>query len=81
MDSCSRENGVLCTVARSWSLFPHDESAWKIFELNIARGVDELQQTFLFEQFFNGKLCCKIHDLLSVPIVFFWIGLLGAISR
>ena len=81
MDSCSRENGVLCTVARSWSLFPHDESAWKIFELNIARGVDELQQTFLFEQFFNGKLCCKIHDLLSVPIVFFCIGLLGAISR
>ena len=28
------------------------------------------------EQFFNGKLCCKIHDLLSVPIIFFWIGLL-----
>ena len=81
MDSCSREKGVLCTVARSWSLFPHDKSAWKNFELNIARGVDELQQTFLFEQFFNGKLCCKIHDLLSVPIVFFWIGLLGAISR
>ena len=63
VDSCSRENGVLCTVARSWSLFPHDESAWKNFELNISRGVDELQQTFLFEQFFNGKLCCKIHDL------------------
>ena len=80
MDSCSRENGVLCTVARSWSL-SYDESAWKNFELNIARGVDELQQTFLFEQFFNGKLCCKIHDLLSVPIVFFWIGLLDAISR
>ena len=26
-------------------------------------------------------LCCKIHDLLNVPIIFFWIGLLGAISR
>ena len=35
---------------------------------------------FLFEQFFNGKLCRKIHDLLSVPIIFFWISLLGAIS-
>ena len=42
VDSCSRENGVLCTVARSWLLFPHDERAWKNFELNIARGVDEL---------------------------------------
>ena len=36
---------------------------------------------FLFEQFFNGKLFRKIHDLLSVPIIFFWISLLGAISR
>ena len=81
VDSCTRENGVLCTVARSWLLFLHDESEWKIFESNIAWGVDELHQTFWFEQFFNGKLCCKIHDLLSVPIIFFWIGLLGAISR
>ena len=81
VDSCSRENGVLCTVARSWLLFLHDESEWKNFESNIAWGVDELHQTFWFEQFFNGKLCCKIHDLLSVPIIFFWIGLLGAISR
>ena len=81
VDSCSRENGVLCTVARSWLLFLHDESEWKNFESNIAWGVDELHQTFWFEQFFNGKLCCKIHDLLSVPAIFFWIGLLGAISR
>ena len=81
VDSCSRENGFLCTVARSWLLFLHDESEWKNFESNIAWGVDELHQTFWFEQFFNGKLCCKIHDLLSVSIVFFWIGLLGAISR
>ena len=69
VDSCSRVNGVLYIVAR------------KSFESFIAWGVDELHQTFLFEQFFNGKLCCKIHDLLSVPIIFFWIGLLGAISR
>ena len=26
VDSCTRENGVLCTVARSWLLFLHDES-------------------------------------------------------
>ena len=81
VDSCSREIGVLCTVARSWLLFLHDESEWKNFESNIAWGVDELHQTFWFEQFFNGKLRCKIHDLLSVPAIFFWIGLLGAISR
>ena len=36
VDSCSRENGVLCTVAGSWLLFLHDESEWKDFELNIA---------------------------------------------
>ena len=81
VDSCSRENGVLCTVARWWLLFLHDEGEWKNFESNIAWGVDELHQTFWFEQVFNGKLCCKIHDLLSVLIIFFWIGLLGAISR
>ena len=81
VDSYSRENGVLCTVARSCLLFLHDESEWKNFESNIAWGVDELYQTFWFEQFFNGKLCYKIYDLLSVPIIFFWIGLLVAISR
>ena len=79
VDSCSRGNGVLCAVARSWLFFLHDENEWKNFNSNIAWGVDELHQTF--EQFFNGKLCCKIHDLLSMPIIFFWIGLLGAISR
>ena len=36
VDSCSGENGVLCTVARSWLLFLHDESEWKNFESNIA---------------------------------------------
>ena len=81
VDNCSREIGVMCTVARSWLSFFHDESEWKNFELNIARGVDELHQKFWYEQFFNGKLCCKIHDLLSVPIIYFWIGLLGAISK
>ena len=35
VDSCSRENGFLCTVARSWLLFLHDESEWKHFESNI----------------------------------------------
>ena len=75
VDSCLRENGVLCTVTRSWLLFLHNESEWKNFESNIAWGVDELHQTFWLEQFFNGKLCCKIHDLLSVLIIFFWIGL------
>ena len=59
VDSCSRVNGVPYIVAR------------KSFESIIAWGVDELHQTFLFEQFFNGKLCCKIHDLLIVPIIFF----------
>ena len=59
-DSCSRVNGVLCTVTRSWLSFLHDESEWKNFESNIAWGVHELHQTFWFEQFFNGKLCCKI---------------------
>ena len=34
--SCSRENGVLCTIARSWLLFLHDEIEWKIFESNVA---------------------------------------------
>ena len=81
VDSCSRENGFLCTVARSWLLFLHDESEWKHFESNIGWGVDELHQKFLLEQFFNGKLCCNIHDLLSVAIIFFWIGLLSVIPN
>ena len=29
VDSCSRENGVLCTVARSWLLFLHDRVSEK----------------------------------------------------
>ena len=28
VDSCSRENGVLGTVARSWLLFFYDEGEW-----------------------------------------------------
>ena len=54
--NCSRENGVLCTVAWSWLLFLHDEKVWKIFESSIVWGVDELYQTFWFRHFFNGKL-------------------------
>ena len=45
------------------------------------KGVDELHQTFWLEHFFNGNLCCKNHDLLSVPLTFFWTGLLVAISK
>ena len=30
VDSCSRDNGGLCNVARSWLLFLHNESEWKI---------------------------------------------------
>ena len=30
MDSCTRENRVLCTVARSWLLFLHEESERKV---------------------------------------------------
>ena len=36
MDSYTREKGVLCTVARSWLLFLHEESERKNFESNIA---------------------------------------------
>ena len=39
VDSCSRENGILCTVARLSLWFLHEESAWKNFESNIARGM------------------------------------------
>ena len=69
VDSCSRVNGVFCTVARLRLFFLLDESGW------IALGADGLHQIFGFEQFFNGKLCCKIHDLLSGPITFFleWV--------
>ena len=35
VDSYSRENGVLCNVARSWLMFLHGESKWKYFESNI----------------------------------------------
>ena len=73
--------GVLDTVARSWLLFLNDESEWKNFESDVAWGVDEFHQNFWFEQFFNGKLCSKIHDLLSESVIFFWIGLLGTVSR
>ena len=43
VDSCSRVNGVLCTVVWSWLSFLHDKSVWPNFESNIAWGVDELQ--------------------------------------
>ena len=46
VDGCSKENGVLCTVARSWLLFLPNKSKWKNFQSNIACGVHELQQTF-----------------------------------
>ena len=59
VDSCPIENGVLCTVARSWLLFLHDESEWKDFESNIAWGVDELHQTFWFEQFLTASCVAR----------------------
>ena len=49
VDSCSRESGVLCSVAWSWLLFFHEESEWKNSESNIVWGVDEWHQTFWFE--------------------------------
>ena len=52
----------------------------KNFEPNIAWGDEKLHVIFWFEQLFDGKLFCKIHDLLSVTIIFFWIGLLGSMS-
>ena len=36
VDSCSKENGVLCTVTRSWLLLLQDESEGKNFESNFA---------------------------------------------
>ena len=36
VDSCLRENGVLCTVARSWLLLLHDEGEWKNVDTNIS---------------------------------------------
>ena len=39
---CSRENGVLCTVARSWLLFLHDESEWNNFDPNIVTSFIQL---------------------------------------
>ena len=36
VDNRSRENGVLCTVARPWLLFLHDKSEWNNFESNMA---------------------------------------------
>ena len=52
---------VLLMLSR-WQIVLHDESVWKNFQSNIAWGVDELHQTFWFELFFNGRLCCNIHD-------------------
>ena len=59
VDSCSRENGVLCTVARSWLLFLHEESERKNFESYIAWGVGELHQTFWFEQFLTASCVAR----------------------
>ena len=60
VDSCLRENGVMCIVAWSWLLLLHDEGEWKNVDTSISWSVDELHQTFWFEQFFNGKLSFKI---------------------
>ena len=55
VDSCTRENGVLHTVARSWLLFLPDKSEWKNFKSNITRDVDELHQHFDLSSPFTAR--------------------------
>ena len=52
-------------------LFLHYESEWKNFESSMLEELMNCTKHFVFEQLFKGKLCCKNHDLLSVPIIFF----------
>ena len=69
VDSCSRENGALCTVARSWLLFLHDKSERKNCDSNIAWGVNGSHQTFWsFRSFFA-----------SCDIVFDWYAMLRGV--
>ena len=69
VDSCSRENGALCTIARSWLLFLHDKSERKNCDSNIARGVNGSHQTFWsFRSFFA-----------SCDIVFDWYAMLRGV--
>ena len=69
VDSCSRENGALCTVARSWLLFLHDKSERKNCDSNIAWGVDGSHQTFWsFGSF-----------VASCDIVFDWYAMLRGV--
>ena len=69
VDSCSRENGALCTVARSWLLFLHDKSERKNCDSNIAWGVNGSRQTFWgFGSFFA-----------SCDIVFDWYAMLRGV--
>ena len=69
VDSCSRENGALCTIARSWLLFLHDKSERKNCDSNIAWGVNGSYQTFWsFRSFFA-----------SCDIVFDWYAMLRGV--
>ena len=69
VDSCSRENGALCTIARSWLLFLHDKSERKNCDSNIAWGVNGSHQTFWsFRSFFA-----------SCDIVFDWYAMLRGV--
>ena len=69
VDSCSRENGALCTVARSWLLFLHDKSERKNCDSNIAWGVDGSHQTFWSFRSF----------VASCDIVFDWYAMLRGV--
>ena len=69
VDSCSRENGALCTVARSWLLFLHDKSERKNCDSNIAWGVNGSRQTFWSFRSF----------VASCDIVFDWYAMLRGV--
>ena len=70
VDSCSRVNGVLCTVARSWLLFLPDESEWKNFESNIAWGVDKLHQTFDLSSSLTASCVARLMICWVCPLHF-----------
>ena len=72
VDSCSRENGALCTVARSWLLFLHDKSERKNCDSNIAWGVKWIAPNILK----LWKLCRlvwhRVWLICNVKRCFYW---------
>ena len=65
VDSYSRENEVLCIVARSWLLFLHDESEWKNFWIKYC-----LRCWWIAPNILTAELCCKIHDFWVADYIF-----------